>query len=148
MFIRVDTSNSKGTILSKSTESITATPGNAVYEIANDAWPNDPSTGQPARKNQCYWNTDQHLPVLKTDMMIVDEYRKQKFLEIMGIAGTRDLWLIVKKNLTGSPNYNYDNLRAQAKTFWQNLNTDLTIEAIDTRCAAALQALGLDSDEI
>lgn len=148
MYVLVKTSDAKGTILYRGFQPIIPGIGQALYEIQPQQWPTDPSTGEPARKDRCFWNTDTQLPALKSDLVLLAEYRKKRFLEVIGVAGQRDLFLITKKNLTGQPNYDYDSLRAAAKTFYQNLQTDTSYSAIDARCAAAYQALGLDNDDI
>lgn len=70
-------------------------------QVQIDSWPS--IDGQPARKNQCYWNGSSVQ--LKTNEMLVSEYLEQKIDETRTLATTR--WIDSTKAITAiQANYN------------------------------------------
>ena len=116
-----------------------------VREIPDDSWPN--ISGQPANKKLCRWNTDTSRVVLKTDQMILDEYRQKQFKDLCVEVNNKSLFIIVKKQLTSTPSYNYATLVTDIKQNRVDIFGATSKAAIDTLIATARTYYSLDSFE-
>ena len=143
MFVLID----KAYVLGRSFQNnFTPIGTQIVREVPDDSWPD--VDGQPANKKLCRWNTDTSRVVLKTGAMLLDEYRQKQFKDLCVEVNSKALFIILKKQLTSTPSYNYATLVSDIKQNRIDIFGATSKTEIDTLIATARTYYSLDSFEV